>query len=113
MDEALEGFKTVESGLNRQLKEERFWADGLAKEVEKLKSDLATKENLSKKAIIVDYKESDEYDMGFTQAGAPDVQRAWVVAERHVKTDPGVNWESFIQEFLAAKAVIEQGKGEP
>ncbi|XP_074349307.1 uncharacterized protein LOC141689046 [Apium graveolens] len=53
LDEAREGFKTVESGLNEQLNDEKAQTDGLAKEVEKLKVDLATKEDLNKEAITL------------------------------------------------------------
>ncbi|KAL8157052.1 hypothetical protein AgCh_001955 [Apium graveolens] len=110
-DEAREGLKTVESGLKKQLKEENDWTDGLEKEVEKLKAELAAKENLDKDAIIAEYKTSSEYDMVVAHVGVPDVRRAWIVAKRHVKTVPGATWQSFIQEFLAAKTAIEEGRG--
>ncbi|XP_074377058.1 uncharacterized protein LOC141718578 [Apium graveolens] len=78
LDEAREGFKIVKSGLNRKLREEKYRADDLVKEVKNLKAELATKENLNKEATIAEFKESEEYDMGVAQTGAPDVQKAWV-----------------------------------
>ncbi|XP_074375026.1 uncharacterized protein LOC141716736 [Apium graveolens] len=113
LEEAREGFRVVESGLNDKLKDSENRAEGLSREVERLKAELAAKENLNKKAIIAEFKASDVYDFGVAQAGVPEVRRSWVVAERHIKTDLLVSWESFIQEFLAAKAVVEQGQGEP
>ncbi|KAL8127329.1 hypothetical protein AgCh_014300 [Apium graveolens] len=113
LEEAREGFRVVESGLNEKLKDSETRAEGLAKEVERLKAELAAKENLNKEAIIAEFKASDVYDFEVAQAGVPEVRRSWVVAERHIKTDPLASWESFIQEFLAAKDVVEQGQGEP
>ncbi|XP_074375166.1 uncharacterized protein LOC141716906 [Apium graveolens] len=113
LEEAREGFRVVESGLNEKLKDSETRAEGLAKEVERLKAELAAKENLNKEAIIAEFKASDVYDLEVAQAGVPEVRRSWVVAERHIKTYPLASWESFIQEFLAAKAAVEQGQGEP
>ncbi|XP_074325967.1 uncharacterized protein LOC141677627 [Apium graveolens] len=113
LEEAREGFRVVETGLNEKLKDSEIRAEGLAQEVERLKAELAAKENLNKEAIIADFKASDVYDFEVAQAGVPEVRRSWVVAERHIKTDPFASWESFIQEFLAAKAAVEQGQGEP
>ncbi|KAL8105661.1 hypothetical protein AgCh_029458 [Apium graveolens] len=113
LEEAREGFRVVESGLNEKLKDSETRAEGLAKEVERLKAELAAKENLNKEAIIAEFKASDVYDFKVAQAGVPEVRRSWVVAERHIKTDPLASWESFIQEFLATKAEVEQGQGEP
>lgn len=45
--------------------------------------------------------------------GAPEILRCWLVAEKHINTNPLADWESFITEFLAVKATIEDGKGEP
>ncbi|KAL8145178.1 hypothetical protein AgCh_003399 [Apium graveolens] len=99
--------------VNEKLKDSETRAEGLAKEVERLKAELAAKENLNKEAIIAEFKASDVYDFEVAQAGVPEVRRSWVVAERHIKTDPLASWESFIQEFLAVKAAVEQGQGEP
>ncbi|XP_074332865.1 uncharacterized protein LOC141670774 [Apium graveolens] len=113
LEEARENFRTVESGLNEKLKEEKDRAEGLTKEVERLKAELAANEDLKKEAIIAEFKASDVYDFEVAQVGVHEVRRAWLVAERHIKSDPLTNWDSFIQEFFATKSAIEEGKGEP
>lgn len=37
----------------------------------------------------------------------------WLVAERHIKTNPTANWDSFFGEFLTAKDNLEKSLGEP
>lgn len=52
------------------------------------------KEQLSEKdeaVIISKFKESTEYDQAIANAGASDIQPCWLVAERHIKTNPGAN----------------------
>ncbi|KAL8147587.1 hypothetical protein AgCh_005053 [Apium graveolens] len=46
-------------------------------------------------------------------AGAPEIARCWLVAERHIKTNPEADWDSFVSEFIKAKEDIELGLGEP
>ncbi|KAL8126339.1 hypothetical protein AgCh_013581 [Apium graveolens] len=113
LDEARESFRTVESELKEQVKSEKDRANKLEKDLEEVRVELAAKDDLDKEAIIAEFKKSKEYDMAIATAGAPDVPRAWVIAERHVKTDPTAHWGSFVHEFLAAKAAIEHRKGEP
>lgn len=63
--------------------------------------------------IIENFKVSEAFDQEVADAGDPDVLRCWLVAEKHIKTDPAVDWNSFIEDFLKAKDDIEKGLGEP
>ena len=62
--------------MNEKLKESEDRAEGLAKEVERLKAELAAKENLNKEATIVEFKASDVYDFEVAQVGVPEVRRS-------------------------------------
>lgn len=102
------------SGLQNQIKDEKDWAD---REAAELKSEVASlKEQLSEKdeeAIIAKFKQSDEYDQALANAGALEVERCWIIAEKHIKINPGANWTTFVEEFLNAKDNIKKGLGEP
>ena len=87
-------------------------AGDLKAEVARLKGLLADQEKVGAEAIAK-YKQSEAYDQEIADAGAPEIQRCWLVAERHIKTDPAADWKSFIEEFLQAKENIEKGLGEP
>lgn len=63
-------------------------------------------------AIIAEFKKSPAYDEAIAKARAPKVLRCWLVAEKHIKTDPYASWDTFIVEFVAAKKAIEDVKGE-
>lgn len=82
----------------------RFDISGLQKKIEEQKVE---------ESVINDFKKSKEYDLALANAGAPEIQRCWIIAEKHIKTNPLANWASFIDEFLTAKKAIEEGKGEP
>lgn len=117
LSELKSSFEKKESGLKSSLEGETARADkaeksaeDLKKEVELLKNKLAESD---KDVVISEFKNSAEYDLAHANAGAPEVQRCWIIAERHIKTDPNANWGSFIYEFIAAKKAIEEGKGEP
>ncbi|KAK1353758.1 hypothetical protein POM88_052123 [Heracleum sosnowskyi] len=75
--------------------------------------DLQAELNKSKEEIIAEFQESAAYDQAIADAGAPEIFRTFVVAEKHLKTDPGACWETFIDRFVAAKKDIEDGLGEP
>ncbi|KAK1369178.1 hypothetical protein POM88_035270 [Heracleum sosnowskyi] len=75
--------------------------------------DLQAKLNKSKEEIVAEFQKSDAYDLAIAEAGAPEIYRTFVVAEKHLKIDPGACWESFIDHFVAAKKDIEDGLGEP
>lgn len=102
------------SGLEDKLEKERDQAD---KESWELRSEIALlKEQLSQKdeeAVISKFKQNEEYDQAIANAGAPEIERCWIIAERHIKTNPGANWATLVDEFLDAKDNIEKGPGEP
>ncbi|KAK1356513.1 hypothetical protein POM88_022186 [Heracleum sosnowskyi] len=84
-----------------------------ANDLDEVNRQLVVENAKTRDAIITEFKGGPEYDQDVADAAAPEIQRAWIVAERHVKTDPNANWDSFVGEFLAAKLAIEEGKGEP
>ncbi|KAK1383958.1 hypothetical protein POM88_021693 [Heracleum sosnowskyi] len=75
--------------------------------------DLQAELSKSKEEIIAEFQKSAAYDQAIADAGAPEIYRTFVVAEKHLKTDPNACWESFIDHFVAAKKDIEDGLGEP
>ncbi|KAL8157803.1 hypothetical protein AgCh_002495 [Apium graveolens] len=60
-----------------------------------------------------EFKRSEEYDRALANAGALEIARCWLVAERHIKTNPEADWDSFVSEFIKAKEEIELGLGAP
>lgn len=97
---------------------EKVRADNVEKESENLKAEVAQlKEQLVEQDkigvdVIAKYKASETYQE-IANVEAPEVLRCWLIAERHIKTDPLASWDSFIEEFLAVKDKIEKGLGEP
>lgn len=70
-------------------------------------------EQKDKETIINEFKNLKDHDLALANAGAPKIKRCWIIAEKHIKTNPKANWASFIEEFLATKIAIEEGKGGP
>ncbi|XP_074327713.1 uncharacterized protein LOC141665627 [Apium graveolens] len=106
------------SGLNKHLNEVTIRADNAEKEVLDLKSELAElRRQMSavrpEAEVIDEFKRSEEYDRALANASAPEIARYWLVAERHIKTNPEADWDSFVSEFIKAKEDIELGLGEP
>ncbi|XP_074336794.1 uncharacterized protein LOC141673967 [Apium graveolens] len=106
------------SGLNKHLNEVTIRADNAEKEVSDLKSELVElRRQMSvvrpEAQVIEEFKRSEEYDRALANAGAPEIARCWLVAERHIKTSPEADWDSFVSEFIKAKEDIELGLGEP
>ncbi|XP_074364736.1 uncharacterized protein LOC141705742 [Apium graveolens] len=106
------------SGLNKHLSDVTTRAESAEKEVFDLKSELAElRRQMSavrpEPEVIEEFKRSEEYDKALANAGAPEIVRCWLVAERHIKTDPKANWDSFVNEFIKAKEYIELRLGDP
>lgn len=78
----------------------------LKREVEEQKKKLSDRKDEA--TIIVEFKMSPEYDEAIANVGAPEIQRCWLIAERHIKTDPYASWASFVNEFIATKISIEE-----
>ncbi|XP_074379007.1 uncharacterized protein LOC141720473 [Apium graveolens] len=105
------------SGLNKHLNEVTIRADNAEKEVSDLKSELdELRRQMSavrpEAEVINEFKRSEEYDRALANAGAPEIARCWLVAERHIKTNPEADWDSFVSKFIKAKEDIELGLGE-
>ncbi|XP_074379149.1 uncharacterized protein LOC141720563 [Apium graveolens] len=106
------------SGLNKHLDEPTIRADNAEKEVSDLKSELAElRRQMSvvrpEAEVIDEFKRSEEYGRALANAGAPEIARCWLVAERHIKTNLEADWDSFVSEFIKVKEDIELGLGEP
>lgn len=86
-------------------------AAGFEAEIQKLRKEIEGRR--AEDVVIAEFKESEEHDQGLSNAAAPEIQWCWIIAEKHVKTDPNAFWGSFVEEFVAAKKAIEDGKGEP
>lgn len=106
-----------ESELEKAPDAEKFQADDAEKKVGELKNELVrVKEQIQeqdKAKVIEKFKTSEAFDQAVADAGAPEVLKCWLVAERHIKTNPAANWDSFVEEFLIAKDNLEKGLGEP
>lgn len=107
-------FAAKESGL----KSEKARADNAEQSVSRLEAenDKLKKELENRRAedvVIEEFKKSEEYDSALANAAAPEIQRCWIIAEKHIKTDPNALWGSFVDEFVAAKKALEDGLGEP
>ncbi|XP_074332852.1 uncharacterized protein LOC141670763 isoform X2 [Apium graveolens] len=111
-------YTTKESSMQIKLKEEGDRADKAEKESTDLRSELFVLkkklyEEKHEEAIIAEFKKSSEYGRAIADDVALDILRSWIVAEKDIKTNVNANSDSFVEEFLAAKTAIEQGKGEP
>ena len=107
-----------EAELGQRAKDAEIRADeaegrvsGLEKEIADLKSQLETRK--PPEEVIADFQESAAYRDALAKAAAAEVMRCWTVAEKHIKTDPGANAQSFIDLYIAAKNKISAGGGEP
>ena len=86
-------------------------ASGFEEEVGTLKKVLEERKEAG--VVIAEFQRSTAYADALNHAAAAEVVRCWHVAERHIKTDPEANLQSFIEAYLAAKDNIKAGKGEP
>ena len=80
-------------------------------DVEKLRKQLEDRKE--PEVVIADFKKSEEYKGDLANAAAAEVVRCWTVAERHIKTDPVADLNSFINLYIQAKDDVTAGKGEP
>ena len=84
---------------------------GLEREIADLKSQLETRK--APEEVIAEFQKSPAYADALAKAAAAEVMRCWTVAEKHIKTDPAANAQSFIDLYIAAKNKISAGGGEP
>ena len=84
---------------------------GMEKEIAELKKLL--EERKEPETVIAEFRESKAYEDALAKAAAAEVVRCWNVAEKHIKTDPAANLQSFIELYLAAKDKIKSGGDEP
>ena len=84
---------------------------GLEQEVAGLKQELETRKAPAE--VIADFQKSKVYEDALAKAAAAEVMRCWTVAEKHIKTDPGANAQSFIDLYIAVKNRINAGGAEP
>ena len=117
LEKEVGSLKDKEEELEKGLADAEKRASDAEKEITELKGD---KERLekdlagwSKDAVIAEYKKTNEYDEALANAALPEIVRCWNIAERHIKTDPTANFDSFSGLFVEAKRKIESGLGEP
>ena len=84
---------------------------GLEGQVAELKKQLETRK--APEDVISDFKKSPAYADALSKAAAAEVMRCWTVAEKHLKTDPSANAQSFIDLYITAKNQIAAGGPEP
>ena len=84
---------------------------GLEKQIADLEKQLETRK--APEEVIVDFQKSPAYGDALAKAAATEVMRCWNVVERHIKSDPVANAQSFIDLYIEAKNKIAAGEGEP
>ena len=84
---------------------------GLEEKIADLKKQLETRE--APEVVIANFQKSSAYADALAKAAAAEVMRCWNVAERHIKSDPTANAQSFVDLYIEGKNKIAAGKGEP
>nr|XP_017249391.1 PREDICTED: uncharacterized protein LOC108220203 isoform X1 [Daucus carota subsp. sativus] len=107
-----------ETELGQRAKDAEIRADKAEKrvsELEKQISDLKLQLEARKapEEVVAEFQRSKAYGDALAKAAAAEVMRCWTVAEKHIKTDPGANAQSFTDLYIAAKNRISAGGGEP
>lgn len=106
------------SGLENSLKDAGDRASAaetksglLEKEVEELKAELGARKPECE--VIDAFKRSSEYSTTLVDAAATKILRCWLVAERHIKTDPSSSWDKFIEHYIEAEEAFAKDGTEP
>ncbi|KAK1360747.1 hypothetical protein POM88_045221 [Heracleum sosnowskyi] len=102
-----ESLKVAEEG--RKTAESR--ASELTQELVGVRAELQSRK--SEKKIIDEFRKSSKYSEELADVAAAKIQRCWVVAERHIKTDPRANFDTFCDLYVAAEETVANGGGEP
>ncbi|XP_063937158.1 uncharacterized protein LOC135147752 [Daucus carota subsp. sativus] len=107
-----------EAELAQRIKDAETRADsaekkvsGLENEVAALKQELQTRKAPAE--VLADFQKSKAYADALAKAAAAEVMRCWTVAEKHIKTDPGANAQSFIDLYIDVKNKVNAGGAEP
>ena len=107
-----------EAELGQRVKDAEIRADaadkkvsGLEKEIADLKLQLETRK--APEEVVAEFQKSKAYADALAKAAAAEVMRCWTVAEKHIKTDPGANAQSFIDLYIDVKNRVNAGGAEP
>lgn len=82
---------------------------GLEEKIADLKKQLETRE--APEVVITNFQKSSAYADALAKAAAAEVMRCWNVAERHIKSDPTANAQSFVDLYIEAKKKNCCGQG--
>lgn len=118
LEAELRSLKSLLKRKESELLAERTRVENAEKELNSLRLDVVglqkhIDEHKDEETVINEFKNSKDYDLALANAGAPEIERCWIIAEKYIKTDPMATCPSFIDKFLAAEKAIEEGKGEP
>lgn len=80
-------------------------------QISELEKELAARAPTDK--VVSDFKKSEDYSAALAEADAAKIERCQLVAERHIKTDPEADWETFYDQYIVAEDVIAKGGPEP
>ena len=111
LDSDLKLAKSSVDDLSEKLRVAETRVSEFETEIEGLKRQLAERKEPA--AVISEFQKSDEYDRALAGAASAEILRCWIVAERHIKSDPEADFDSFCNMFVKAKKDLEKGLGEP
>ncbi|KAK1365362.1 hypothetical protein POM88_040923 [Heracleum sosnowskyi] len=107
----IEGMKESLKVAEESRKTVEARAGELTEELVGVRAELQSRK--SEKKIIDEFRKSSKYSEELADAAAAKIQRCWVVAERHKKTDPRDNFDTFSDLYVAAEETVANGGGEP
>lgn len=104
--------------MESSLKDAGDWASSaetksgmLEKEAAELKTELGSRK--PKDEVIDAFKQSTKYSRALADVAAKKLLRCWVVAEKHIKTDPESSWEKFIDLYIEVEEAFVKNGTEP
>ncbi|KAK1385086.1 hypothetical protein POM88_022821 [Heracleum sosnowskyi] len=107
----IEGMKESLKVVKEGRKTDEARASELTQELVGVRAELQSRK--SKKKIIDEFRKSSKYSEELANVAAAKIQRCWVVAERHIKTDHGANFGTFCDHYVAVQEAVANGGGEP
>lgn len=58
------------------------------------------KERRPEKEVLDDFRKSDTYSQELATAAAKKIHQCWLIAEKHIQTDPEPSWEKLCPLFV-------------
>lgn len=105
--------ETVErvDAANFKQKEEEDVRIKVELRVSELEKQLSAREPVKK--VISDFKKSNAYRAALAEAAASKIERYWLVAEKHIKTNSTADWDTFCDQYIAVEDTVAKGGPEP